>query len=212
MHSEDKNISPEFLVGIVKSLMIAGRDTTACTLSWMFYLLAKHPDVQDILIQEIDETFRGEEPNMKDVGKMKYLDSIVMETLRMYPPVPIDVKYSLNDDYLPDNTFIPKNTPITYYPFVMGRLERFWDRPDEFLPERWSNRRRPSPYEFPVFQAGPRICLGQSLAFLETKILTCMLLQKFRFKLSNPDKPVHYTMSATMSIKDGLHIIPDLRE
>ncbi|KAH7864814.1 hypothetical protein Vadar_034154 [Vaccinium darrowii] len=88
--------------------------------------------------------------------------------MRLYPPVQFDSKFCQEDDTLPDGTFVKKGTRVTYHPYAMGRMERIWG-PDclEFKPERWLENgvfRPVSPFKYPVFQAGVRVCLGKELA------------------------------------------------
>merc|ERR1712151_374515 len=118
--------------------------------------------------------------------------------LRLYPPVPADPKVAAVDDTLPDGTFVPKGSEIAYLPYSMGRLEELWGPDAEaFRPERWIPFIQPSPFKFPVFQAGPRICLGMNMAILEVKITTVLILQHFKVELV-ADQPSSYKLGPTM--------------
>lgn len=184
------------------NFIIAGRDTTACTLTWMFYILATNPAVQEKLIQEIDETLGTDEPNLENTNasRMPYLNGVVYEALRLYPPVPFDPKTSTKADVLPDGTIVPKGVQIIFYPYLMGRDAQRYPEPEAVKPERWIPFKEPDPFEFPVFQAGPRICLGLRMAVFETKLLAAMLLQNFRFTLkSGQADKITYSLMITMS-------------
>lgn len=165
----DENGQPftdQYLQDIVMNFIIAGRDTTAVTLSWTFYCLSTHPEVRKRLLEEIDSTLRGQKPTYDDIDtQLPYLHAVVKEVLRLYPPVPKDPKMALEDDTLPDGTFVPAGTAVVYTPYVMGRLEEMYENPLQFNPDRWldAENAKKTLFEYPVFQAGPRTCLGMSM-------------------------------------------------
>eukprot|EP01006_Ploeotia_vitrea_P054635 TRINITY_DN67909_c5_g3_i6.p1 TRINITY_DN67909_c5_g3~~TRINITY_DN67909_c5_g3_i6.p1 ORF type:complete len:537 (-),score=24.93 TRINITY_DN67909_c5_g3_i6:262-1833(-) len=202
---EKKNISDQFLRDIILNMIIAGRDTTACTLSWLLHCLTTNTEVMAKLVQEIDETLQGQPPTYESIKPMKYLHGCVYETLRLHPPVPIDPKITAVDDELPDGTKVPAKTWVWYLPWVMGRNPNLWENPMVFDPDRWLTA-KPSAYEFPVFQAGPRICLGKDMAVLEAKFAITCLLQSFSFSAAVPASTVSYSQMITMGIKDELPV------
>ena len=92
------------------------------------------------------------------------------ESLRLYPSAPLDHKVSVSEDILPDGSKIDKSDVVVYNIFAMGRSKDIWgDDADEFKPERWLNKYAPSSYSYPVFNAGPRECIGKRLALVEMK-------------------------------------------
>lgn len=205
----EQPFSDRFLRDIVMSLLIAGRDTTAATLSWLFLMLAKHPLVSKTLREEVDRCCpKGQHPSFDCVKEsaMPYLNAVVWETLRLFPPVAADPKIAAADDVLPDGTFVPKGAEIAYLPYAMGRLTELWGPDAElFQPERWIPFSQPNLFKFPVFQAGPRICLGMSMALLEVKITAVQLVQNFEMSLVN-DTSTAYKLGPTICIRDGLHV------
>lgn len=139
---------------------------------------------------------------------MKLLQNVVMETLRLFPPVPVDIKAAAVDDILPGGHPIPAGTRVSFDPYILGRCEQFWG-PDalEFNPDRWDKMANmPSAYDFPIFQAGPRICLGESLAKFEAALLLGLLVDKFKFSLPRPDAKYTYQPGITLTVKDGLQL------
>lgn len=181
----------EFVIDIVISFIIAGRDTTSAALTWYFWLLSKNPHVENEVVREIRE--KPDEPIFEDVKDMVYTHASLCESMRFYPPVPLDTKEAMRDDVLPDGVAIKKGTRVTYHPYAMGRSEKIWG-PDwaEFRPERWLEKvdggtagrklafvGRDS-FTYPVFQAGPRICLGREMAFLQMKRVVSGVLRRFR--------------------------------
>jgi cytochrome P450 len=124
----------------------------------------------------------------------------------MYYLVPVDVKAAAQDDVLPGGQKLCKGTRISFDPYAMGRLEKLWGPDCEvFNPDRWLKLSTlPSPYEFPVFQAGPRICLGESLAKFEASLLLGVLLDRFEFTKPTPDTKFTYAPGITLTVKGGL--------
>ncbi|KAJ9188024.1 hypothetical protein P3X46_003425 [Hevea brasiliensis] len=177
-----------FIVDIVISFILAGRDTTSAALTWFFWLLSKHPEVETNIIKEIHE--KSEMPVFEEVKDMVYTHASLCESMRLYPPVPTDSKLAVGDDILPDGTPVTKGNRVTYHPYAMGRLETLWgvDWAD-YKPERWLERDTTSEkwnfvgrdtYTYPVFQAGPRICLGKEMAFLQMKRVVAGVLSRFK--------------------------------
>jgi cytochrome P450 len=171
----------------------------------MFYILATHPEIQHKLQAELDEKFKsGETPTIQSVShtNLPYLNGLLYETLRLYPPVPVDGKEAVNKDVWPDGSEIPAGMRISFMIYAMGRDEKTYPEPDKVKPERWIPFKEPSPYEFPVFQAGPRICLGQNMAIFEAKIVTAMLLRELSFEMdpAEADKITYHAVALTMSI------------
>ncbi|KAK7046747.1 cytochrome P450 [Favolaschia claudopus] len=161
------------------NISVAGRDTVTCLTTFAVYMLAEHPDVLAKLRQEIHERL-GEKgkPTVEDMKEMKYLRAVLNETLRLYPPVPINIRTSIQGVVWPaakpgDKPFyIPPNTLMPYAPIVLHRRKDLWG-PDalEFDPERFIDERLhkylvPNPFIFLPFNGGPRICLGQQVSFM----------------------------------------------
>jgi len=203
---------------LILNFIIAGRDTTACTLTWLFYELTQHLDIQKLLIEEIDRVLQGRNPELEDLvpDKMPLLTGCLYEALRLHPPVPEDVKVCAQDVVF-KGTLIPKDTHMIFSPYTMGRDPARYMDPLEFDPFRWIPFEKPSPFEFPVFQAGNRFCLGQDMAVFETKYLTSRLLQRFSFSL-RPGEKVTYSFMITMSLcnneektSNNLWLIPKQR-
>lgn len=209
MKSSSK-LSKRYMRDIIMSFFIAGRDTTACTLSFTFLILAQHPEIQEKLYEEIiSHSIKGDFITIDEMKGMDYLDGVIRESLRLFPPVPSDSKQAAQDDVLPDGTVVPKGCVVAFEVYSMGRDEKLWSNPERVEPERWflrDGRRRPTQYEFPVFQAGPRICLGKDLALYEAKMVTTELLRRYRFELAEALPNPVYAPSITLSVKGGLKL------
>ncbi|CAK9005261.1 Cytochrome P450 704C1 (Cytochrome P450 CYPD) [Durusdinium trenchii] len=199
------NFSPEFTKKMVLHLIIAGRDTTACLLSWMFYELTRHPEVQRQLHEEIMlKQPPGTPLDWKSLSasEMPYLNGVIYESLRLWPPVPFDLKMAFEDDVLPGGWLVPQFANVAFCPFNMGRDEERYPEALAFRPERWIPFTPPPQHEFPVFQAGPRVCLGQDMALFEAKTCAVELLRFCSFEMV-PNQEVTYGEKITMDIKSN---------
>jgi len=207
MVMEDQEFSDSYLRDIIMNFSIAGRDTTAQTLSWTFYLLALNPEKQKPLLEEIQSVIsNGNVPDYDALKDMKYTKGVINESLRLFPPVPVDLKVAVKDDVLPNGYKIPAGTSVAWTAWGMGRLEQFWNKPEEFMPERWldaeENKKR-HPFLFIPFQAGPRTCLGQNMAYMETKMLLSLILAKYELRLT-PDQLITYKKALTLPPASGI--------
>ncbi|KAF5473168.1 hypothetical protein F2P56_009795 [Juglans regia] len=208
--------SPEFLRDIVISFILAGRDTTSSALSWFIWLLWSKPEVERNILKELEKIRVHRGKNLGDsytfdeLRDMQYLHAAIKEAMRLYPPVPIDTKACLNDDIMPDGTFVKKGWIVAYHTYAMGRMESIWGKNcREFLPERWLEKgvcRQVSPYKFPVFHAGPRMCLGKELAYIQMKSIAASMIERFEIDVVNKNKGLEPLMSLTLRIKGGLPV------
>ncbi|KAK7260289.1 hypothetical protein RIF29_26218 [Crotalaria pallida] len=212
-------MTDQYLRDIILNFMIAGKDTSANTLSWFFYMLCKNPLIQEKIAVEVREVTCSHEtePNIDEfvanltdatLDKMHYLHAALTETLRLYPAVPTDGRVAEALDILPDGHKIKKGDGIYYLAFGMGRMPSIWgEDAEEFRPERWLNNgifQPESPFKFVAFHAGPRICLGKDFAYRQMKIMAMALLQFFKFKLANETQCVTYKVMFTLHIDKGL--------
>ncbi|KAL2344260.1 hypothetical protein Fmac_005545 [Flemingia macrophylla] len=217
---KDQNImNDQYLRDIILNFMIAGKDTSANTLSWFFYMLCKNPLIEEKISQEVrDVTCSYEsEPYIDDflakitddtLEKMHYLHAALTETLRLYPAVPVDGRTTEVPDILPDGYKLKKGDGLYYLAYGMGRMSLIWgEDAEEFRPERWLKNgifQPESPFKFVAFHAGPRICLGKDFAYRQMKILATALVRFFRFKLENEAHNVTYRVMFTLHMDKGL--------
>jgi len=180
-----------YLRDIVMNLVIAGRDTTACTLSWLFWELSQHPDARakarrEILLEtgyDALATRDGDLSGKIDVSfdvlsRLKFCTACVRETVRLHPPVPSDPKVAFADDTLPDGSLVSRGDYVFYGAYQMGRDPTLWGKDaTEWKPVRWLTiEKEPSHFVNCAFQAGPRICLGREMAILEAKAVLVEVL------------------------------------
>jgi len=213
-----EELNEDYLRDLVLNFLIAGRDTTAQALSWTFFCLAEHPEAEAKARQEVFEVCGTEDPSYNDIKNMPYLQAVLSEALRLYPSVPLDLKLSEAIDTWPDGTRITKDTIVCYNIYGMGRDSSVWGCDAEaFRPERWLEMKDvPSDYEYPVFNAGPRVCLGKRLAMVEMKTCLAMLLPHFTLKLAVPAGEITADSQLTIGMASGLPCfvekIPGTRE
>ncbi|PIN04067.1 Cytochrome P450 CYP4/CYP19/CYP26 subfamily [Handroanthus impetiginosus] len=213
----DNENSAEHLRDIVISFILAGRDTTSSALSWFFWLLSSKPDLEETILQELktirnqNGTLIGDSYTFDELRQMHYLQAAISEAMRLYPPVPVDTKACKEDDILPDGTAIGKNWFISYHTYAMGRMENIWGKDCcEYKPERWIEDgvcKQESPFKYPVFHAGPRMCLGKDMAYIQMKSIAASVLERFQVNvLMEKGKRPEHLLSLTLRMKDGLPV------
>ncbi|CAL2278470.1 unnamed protein product [Prunus armeniaca] len=219
---DPEEINDKYLRDIILNFMIAGKDTSANTLSWFFYLLSKNPLIQEQVVQEVRGVVGNQAGEAKinefvenitdaTLEQMHYLHAALTETLRLYPAVPIDGRFAEVDDILPDGFRVRKGDGVNYMAYAMGRMPYIWGKDaDDFRPERWLKNgifQPESPFKFVAFHAGPRICLGKDFAYRQMKIVAMVLLCFFRFKLADETKAVTYRTMFTLHIDGSLPML-----
>eukprot|EP01018_Ginkgo_biloba_P035873 Gb_08312 [translate_table: standard] len=180
-----------FLKDMIISFILAGRDTTSFALIWFFWLLSSYPLTDLVFFREDADNAEGSVMfSYEEVKEMHYLHAALCESMRLYPPVPIDSKIAAEDDVLPDGTCVSKGSFVGYSIYSMGRMVSIWGSDcEEYKPERWLKNNGEfvgkNPYKFPVFQAGPRICLGKEMAFIQMKSIVASIIHRFRLKVNS---------------------------
>jgi 12-hydroxyjasmonoyl-L-amino acid 12-hydroxylase / fatty acid hydroxylase len=170
--------------------MLAGRDTISSALTGFFLLLSCYPHVKSSIRHEIDvaiSSAKNGNASLDRIRGMHYVHAALFESMRLFPPVQFDSKFCIGDDMLPDGTNVTKGTRVTYHAYAMGRMEDVWG-PDcnEFRPERWLNDGKfvpVSPFKFPVFQGGVRVCIGKEMALMEMKTVIVSVVRSFDFEV-----------------------------
>ena len=166
--------------------------------------------MKQTLIHEVESmcgTGEDAEYSFETMNELKYTHCVLLETLRLYPPVPENVRYAVKSDTLPDGTRVPPGAGIALSYCAMGRNTDIWGQDAaEFRPERFMGKKEPSSFKYPVFHAGPRVCIGKPLAMMNMKLVLSMLLSSgIEFK----DKCKHsgeYQIALTMSMKGSFPI------
>jgi cytochrome P450 len=214
--AEDRYSDKE-LRDVIVDFLLAGRDTTAVTMTWFTYEMCLHPEIADKIYQEGVEVV-GEHTKFEtmaelltheNLGKMQYLQAVLSESLRLHPPVPKTTKEVLADDVLPGGIAVKKGDAVQYITYSMSRMPFIWGSDAlEMKPERWLKNgvyQSVSTFQFSVFQGGPRICLGRDSAYLQLKVTLALLTHFFIFRLV-PGHEIEYDSTFVMPMKNGLKV------
>lgn len=215
----DKENSDVFLRDIVISFILAGRDTTSSALTWFFWLLASHPEVEHRILQEVRAvrakrklgSVGTEAFDYEELREMQYIHAAISESMRLYPPVPINTMMCYEDQVFPDGTAVKKGWFVTYHAYAMGRMVGIWGEDCmDFKPERWldedGNFQPENPYRYPAFHAGPRMCLGKEMAYIQMKSIIACVLERFVIDVIDKESIPGKTQALTLRMKGGLHV------
>lgn len=219
---KNESYSDKFLQHVALNFILAGRDTSSVAMCWFFWLIIKNPSIEEKVVREIctvlidkrgDDvsTWLNEPLDYEEVDQLVYLKAALSETLRLYPSVPEDSKHVVADDVLPDGTFVPAGSSVTYSIYSAGRMESTWGEDVmEFKPERWltpdgKTFTMHDMYKFVSFNAGPRICLGKDLAYLQMKSIVAAVLLRHKLTIV-PDHKIEQKMSLTLFMKHGFKV------
>jgi len=186
-------------------IFLAGHDTTALALTYTFYLLSQHPEVEAKLHDELQRVLGGRAPIHDDLANLPYTRMVIEESMRLYPPAPgLSNRAVLKDDEV-CGVKIPKGTTIAVIPWLVHRHRTLWDEPERFDPERFSPERSQGRHRFAYlpFGGGPRVCIGMALAMTEAQLLLATLAQRFRLELL-PDQKIVLQHRITMRPRDGI--------
>jgi cytochrome P450 len=188
------------------TLFVAGHETTALSLSWTWYLLSQNLEAETRLHEELGRVLAGRPAEVADLPNLPYLDAVVKESLRLYPPAFIMARTNLEPVKI-GGYEIPAGMALLFSQWVMHRDARFYEQPERFWPERWLNgleERLPAGAYFP-FGDGPRRCIGQGFALLETALVIAAIAQKYQFRLT-PGFPVETEPLVTLRPKHGIEM------
>ncbi len=166
------------------TLFVGGFDTPALALSWTWYLLSLHQECARKLADEVDAVVNGRALGMKDLAALPYAQSVIKESMRLYPPAWLLSREAIEDTSI-GGCRVAKGTTVMMSPWVTHRDERFFDNPLRFDPDRWATGRTGNLPRFAYFPfgGGPRVCIGAAFAMMETTIILAMLSQRFEFRM-----------------------------
>ncbi|HAZ43580.1 MAG TPA: cytochrome P450 [Cyanobacteria bacterium UBA11369] len=190
----------------VATLMLAGHETTANALSWTWMLLAQHPEVKEKLQAELKQVLSGRLPTVADIKSLHYTDQIIKESMRLYPPVAMFGREAARDATIGDYS-IPEGTTVMISQWVMHRHPKYFEHPDKFMPERWTQefeKQLPRGVYIP-FGDGPRICIGKGFAQMEATLLLAAIAQQFELELV-PGFPIVPQPSITLRPEYGIKV------
>ncbi len=198
-HMTDQQVRDEFL-----TLFLAGHETTSNTLNWTWMLLAQHPQAEAKLHAELDTVLAGRAPTLQDLQALPYTEMVIKESLRLYPPAWGFGRMAIEDVQVGEYA-IPNGASVGVSVYRTHRDPRWWDNPHEFRPERFSpeNEAAIPRYAYLPFGGGPRICIGNSFAMMEARLLLAAMAQHYQLRLA-PGQVVKPEAHITMYPRGGL--------
>jgi cytochrome P450 len=187
------------------TMIIAGHDTSTALLTWALYALSSDREIQSKVQHEVNSVLRSSAPDFNHAGQLRYLDQVVNETLRLYPPIHLGSRIAARDLEFRGHT-IPAGRRVLYSIYLAHRDLRYWDNPSIFDPERFSPEQvhQHPPYTFLPFGGGARNCIGTAFAQVEAKIVLARILQKFELEFTGHSVRMH--MGATLEPRPGIWV------
>jgi cytochrome P450 len=201
----------------VITMLIAGHETTSNAITWTYYLLSQSPEIEQKMFEEIDSILLQVEndgskvyrnPTVKDVPKFKYIEKIFRESMRIYPPV-WSIGRLVEDDYLVDKYIIPKGSSIIMSQYVMHHDDKYYDKPEEFNPDRWTDefKRHLPRFSYFPFGGGLRGCIGESFAWQEGILMIASVSSYWKLALV-PNQNIKMDPGITLNPKNGIKMKP----
>lgn len=198
----DKQVRDEAL-----TLFLAGHETTANALIWTWYLLSRNAQVESKLHSELNDVLQGRSPTIDDLANLRYTESVLAESMRLFPPAWTVGRLAIEDHEL-GGYRIPRGSLVLASQFVVHHDLRFWERPEEFIPERWetqSIKEAGQRFVYFPFGAGVRRCIGEGFAWTEGVLLLAALAQRWELRL-DPTQKIGLNPMITLRPKYGMRM------
>ena len=196
----------------VITIFMAGHETTAVAMTWVFYILSQRPDEEARLHAELDAVLGGRAPAADDIPNLPYTRRVIEEAMRLYPPAPgISMRVAKADDEI-CGTRVKAGTRIMIAPWILHRHRRLWDEPERFDPDRFSPERSEGRARFAYmpFGGGPRICIGAMLAMTEATLILAAIARRYRLRL-DPGQTVTLRSRITLAPLGGMKMTLERR-
>lgn len=171
------------------TLLVTGHESTANASVWIFYVLSRHPEIEQRVIEELETVCGGRVPDDSELRELSYLRMVIEEVLRLYPPAWTTSRTALDDDEIRGYP-VRAGTTMMISPYVIHRNPRYWPNPERFDPQRHApemKERRPK-FAYIPFGGGPRNCIGANFAMMELQLVVAMALQRFRLRVAEGEK------------------------
>jgi cytochrome P450 len=189
------------------TIFLAGHETTANALTWTWYLLSQSPEVEATLRDEIGRVLDGRSPTVADLPALPYVEQVLTESMRLYPPAWIIGRRAVQAYRIGDYVMPPRSI-VVMSPFIVQRDSRYFPEPERFAPGRWTQAFKASlpPFAYFPFGGGPRRCIGESFAWMELMLVLSTIAQRRRFELA-PGQRVAMQPLITLRAKYGMKMI-----
>lgn len=212
LHAVDEDDGGTFTDSEVRDqlmgLFIAGHETTAVLMTWTLYMLAKHPEIQDALHDEVSSAMSGQHLSLEDLESMSLTDRILKETMRLYPPAwSLFLREAAEDIQLGEHTF-PKGAVFYISPWVLHHDPRWWTDPQTFDPSRFEGdwKKQQPAYSYLPFGGGARVCIGAHMAEMEAEIILATIIKNFKIELVKPEQVVQPEARFTIHPEGGMNL------
>ncbi|GFS61343.1 cytochrome P450 4c3 [Nephila pilipes] len=208
LHFKDESFTLDDVAEEVDNFMFAGHDTTSSGLSWALYMLGIYPEIQQKVHQEIDDVLGDDDDRpitLDDIKNLKYLDCVLKESRRLWPPTPF-IARDLEEDVVIDGCLVPKGTSCGILIYMLHRDPEVFPNPEVFDPNRFllENAAGRHPFAYIPFSAGPRNCIGQRFAIFEGITVMATILKKFKVKSLDPIDRIHPIDELVLRSDQGL--------
>jgi cytochrome P450 len=190
------------------TLFNAGHDSTAAGLAWVWYLIARHPEVEARLLAEVRDVLGERTATYEDVARLRYLEMVLKESLRLYPPtVALFIREALEPVELGGYP-VAKGDWVYLFPWVTQRDGRFFEEPEKFDPERFAPGRAEKipQYAYFPFGGGPHVCIGNTFAQMEMALIVATVQQQYRLELAPDQGPVEPELHVAIRPRGGLRV------
>jgi len=188
-------------------LYVAGHETSANAMAWMWYLLAIHPEIEEKVLQSVDESIGDQAPSFEKLRDLGYCLQVVEETMRLYPPAWVIDRKPLADDEF-EGIPIKKENDVLCFIYGVHRSKRYWEDPETFDPERFTaeNKAKQVPFSYMPFGGGPRLCIGNNFALMEMQFVLAMMIKRYRFKVVE-NQEIDINPMITLRPRHGIKVI-----
>ncbi|PSP73515.1 cytochrome P450 [Halobacteriales archaeon QH_9_66_26] len=209
---EVDEVTDELVRDELMTMLLAGHDTTALSLTYTWYLLAQHPEIERRVHDEIDDVLGGEPPTADDVRDLDLTERVIQEAMRLYPPV-YTIFREPSEDVRLGGYDVPEGSLVMLPQWGVHRDPRWYDDPETFDPDRWTNDRasdRPNYAYFP-FGGGPRHCIGKHLSMLEAQMILATVARSYRLRLA-PEQSADLDFAPSLTMHPSEPIRMEVRK
>jgi cytochrome P450 len=203
-HEDGSTMGDAELRDETMTLFLAGYETTALTLAWTWYLLARHKRVEDKLVSEWERVLSGKTPSVEDISNLPYTSAVITESMRLFPPAYVIGREATTDLEL-GGYHVKRGYSVLMSQWVSHRDPKYFADPEAFIPERWENgfAKQLPKFAYYPFGGGKRICVGQSFALMEAMIVLPSVGQRYRFNL-HPEAAIKVKPQITLMPANGI--------
>tara|TARA_R110002072_G_scaffold303087_1_gene493090 strand:- start:16208 stop:17707 length:1500 start_codon:yes stop_codon:yes gene_type:complete len=206
-YQDGSSMSDQLVMDELITLFVAGHETTSNALTWTIYLLTQNPDIQKNLQEELDRVLESRDAQFNDLESLKYTEMVIKESMRLLPPAWTLNARQANQTISVGKYLFPKDKVVFISPYANHRNPKYFEKPEKFDPERFSEEREKAipKHAYMPFGTGPRVCIGQSFAMMEAKLILATLLNRFEV-IADKNMKFEPQAQITLSNKEGMKV------